>query len=410
MERRVVITGIGAVTPVGNTAADTWQALLAGKNGIGPVTQADVSDMDVKLCGEVKAFDPSMYMDKKAARRMDRFCQLGYAAGTMAMEDAAFGENMPAPERFGTIIGSGIGGFHTIEANVTALNEKGPKRVNPLLVPTMIINMIAGNLAIKYGLKGHSTSVVTACATGANAIGDAFRLIKHGYQDAMLCGGAESAITRLAFAGFLGIQALTTAEEPSRASIPFDKERSGFVLSEGAGIAVLEEYEHAKARGAKIYAEVLGYGATSDAYHMTAPHPDGEGPASAMRLAMQEGGVSPEQVGYINAHGTSTEYNDKTETIAIHRVFGEDAQVAVSSTKSMTGHMLGAAGSCEAIFTALALRDGMLPPTINYRVPDEECALDVVPGEARQADIRYALSNSLGFGGHNACLLLGRAE
>ena len=409
MERRVVITGIGAVTPVGHTAEETWKNMLAGVNGIDVIQGADVSDMDVTLAAEVKNFDPAQYMDKKLARRMDRFCQLGFAAGVMAMEDAAFGDHMPAPERFGTLIGSGIGGIGTIQNEVTKMNEKGPKRVAPLLVPIMISNMLSGNLAIQYGLKGHSTCVVTACATGTNAIGDAFRLIKHGYQDAMLTGGAEATITRLAFAGFLGLQALSQATDKDRASIPFDAERTGFVMGEGAGVVVLEEYEHAKARGAKIYAEVLGYGATSDAYHMTAPHPEGEGSTNAMRFALEEGGILPEQVNYINAHGTSTVYNDKTETMAIKKVFGEKPP-ATSSTKSMTGHMLGAAGAVEAIASALAIRDGIVPPTINYRVPDEACDLDVVPNQCRKMAVDYAISNSLGFGGHNATLLLGKVK
>lgn len=408
--RRVVITGIGAVTPVGNSAGAMWEAMKAGKNGIDAISLVDVSDMAVNVAGEVKNFDATEYMDKKLARRMDRFCQFGCAAGIMAMKDAGFTEKtMPDKKRFGTLVGSGIGGLATVEKEVGILREKGPKRVSPLFVPVMISNMISGNLAIMFDLRGHSTCVVTACATGTNAIGDAFRLIKHGYQDAMLTGGAEATITRLAFSGFLGLSALSTAEDKDRASIPFDKERTGFVMGEGSGVLVLEEYEHAKKRGAKIYAEVLGYGATSDAYHMTAPRPDAEGAADAMRLAMEEGGISPEMIGYINAHGTSTEYNDKFETKAIKDVFGENAP-AVSSTKSMTGHMLGAAGAVEAIAAALAIDDSVAPPTINYRVPDEACDLDIVPNEARSMDIDYALSNSFGFGGHNGCLLLGKVK
>lgn len=411
MIRRVVITGIGAVTPVGNTAGEMWENMLAGKNGIDTITRVDVSDMQVHVAGEVRDFDPTLWMEKKTARRMDRFCQLGFSAGVMAMEDAAFGENRPAPERFGTLIGSGIGGLGTIEKEVTNLNERGPRRVSPLFIPVMISNMVSGNLAIHFGLKGHSTCVVTACATGTNAIGDAFRLIKHGYQDAMLAGGAESTLTRLAFAGFLGLQALSPSEDRNRASIPFDRERNGFVMGEGAGVVVLEEYEHAKRRGAKIYAEVLGYGATADAYHMTAPQPEAEGPRMAMRMALEEGAVTPEQVDYINAHGTSTEYNDKVESLAIKQVFGEAAKkVAVSSTKSMTGHLLGAAGAVEAIVCAKAIEEGIVPPTINYQVPDPDCDLDVVPNQARKMPVQYALSNSLGFGGHNATLLLGKVE
>lgn len=410
MDRRVVITGIGAVTPVGNTAEDTWANMLAGVNGIDYITSTDVSDMAVKLSAEVKDFKPELYMDSKSVRRLDRFCQLSMAAGVMAMNDAGYAPGVIAtPERFGVIIGSGIGGFGTIEHEVGVITSRGPKRVNPLFVPRMIANMAAGSLSMHYDLKGHSECVTSACATGANAVGDAFRLIKHGYQDAMLAGGAESAMTRLAFAGFLGITALSLSDDKDRASLPFDKERGGFVMGEGAGILVLEEYEHAKARGAHIYAEVLGYGAASDAYHMTAPHPEGEGAERAMRLALEEGNVTQEKVGYVNAHGTGTDYNDKVETMAINRVF-EGRRVPVSSTKSMTGHMLGAAGAVESMVCALVIDRGEIPPTINYKVHDPECDLDVVPNESRRADVDYCMSNAFGFGGHDVSLLFGRVE
>jgi len=408
---RVVITGIGAITPLGNTARESWQAAKQGVNGIGPITKVDVSEMPAKLAGEIKDFDAGLYMDKKEARRMDMFCQFGMAAGIMAMEDASFGEAMPQSERFGVIMGTGTGGLETIEKQSVILHEKGYKRINPLLVPVMICNILSGNLAIRFGLRGHCSCVVTACSTGTNAIGDAFRLIKHGYQDAVLAGGAEAAITPLGLAGFIALSALSTASDVTRASIPFDLERNGFVMGEGAGAVVLEEYEHAKARGAKIYAEVLGYGLTADAYHMTAPDPEGRGAAEAMRLALWEGNITPELVDYINAHGTSTPYNDKTETLAVKKALGDSArEICMSSTKSMTGHLLGAAGAVEAIFTAMSIQDSFVPPTINYQVPDPECDLDIVPNVGRAMGVRYALSNSLGFGGHNATLLLGKVD
>lgn len=409
MERRVVITGIGVVCPLGNDAQTAWENAKKGVNGIDEIRGIDVSDMQVSLAGEVRDLDVSVALDKKEARRMDRFSQFACVAAKEAMDDANFGNARPASERFGVHFGSGVGGMSTFIENVEKLVAKGPSRVSPLLVPMMTSNMAAGNLAILHGLEGPCGCVVTACATGSNSIGDAFRLIKHGYADAMLTGGSEAAITRLGMAGFLGLQAVTVAKDKNRASIPFDAERTGFVMGEGGGALVLEEYEQAKKRGAKIYGEVLGYGMTGDAYHMTAPHPEGKGPANAMKLAMEEGGILPSQVDYINAHGTSTPYNDKIETLAIKRALGEHAaKVAVSSTKSMTGHLLGAAGAVEAIFCVLAMRDGFVPPTINYQVPDVECDLDVVPNVGRNMKVDYALSNSLGFGGHNASLLLGR--
>ncbi|MGI6169109.1 MAG: beta-ketoacyl-ACP synthase II [Christensenellales bacterium] len=409
MTRRVVITGMGLVSPLGNDVATAWENAKKGVNGIDVIRGIDVSDMQVSLAGEVRDLDVSVALDRKEARRMDRFSQFACVAGKEAMDDAAFGNGRPDAERFGVHFGSGVGGMSTFIENVERLVEKGPGRVSPLLVPMMTSNMAAGNLAILHGLEGPCSCVVTACATGANSIGDAFRIIKHGYADAMLTGGSEAAITRLGMAGFLGLQALSVAKDKDRASIPFDAERNGFVMGEGGAALVLEEYEHAKKRGAKMYGEVLGYGMTGDAYHMTAPHPDGKGPAKAMELAMGEAGVLPQQVDYINAHGTSTLYNDKIETMAIKQALGEHAKkVAVSSTKSMTGHLLGAAGAMEAIFCVLAIRDGFAPPTINYQVADPDCDLDVLPKAGRAMTVDYALSNSLGFGGHNASLLFGR--
>ncbi len=407
MARRVVVTGMGALAPNGNSVSEMWENTKNGVSGITALTKATAEDLPVHFAGQLQNLDLLNYLDKKEIRRYDEYCQYGVIAGDMAMADAAFGNQMPNVERFGTLIGSGIGGLKTSQTEITKMNEKGWRRVNPLLVPMMISNMASGNLALKHGLKGYSTSIVTACASGTHAIGDAYRLIKHGYMDAMLAGGAEAPIVMLSIAGFLGLQALSKSEDINRASIPFDADRNGFVIGEGAGILVLEEYEHAKARGAKIYAEISGYGATSDAYHMTAPDPEGDGCARAMRLAMEEAGVQPDDVGYINAHGTSTELNDKTETLAIKKALGEEAayKTPVSSTKSMTGHLLGAAGGIEAIFSILAMRDSFLPPTINYQVADADCDLDIVPNQGRSAQISVAMSNSLGFGGHNGTLL-----
>ncbi|MEF9863433.1 MAG: beta-ketoacyl-ACP synthase II [Christensenellaceae bacterium] len=409
MTKRVVITGMGALAPNGNSYKQMWENTKNGVNGITPLTKVHAEGLPVYFAGQLQNFDALDYLDKKEVRRFDEYAQFAVIAGNEAMADAEFGQNMPNVERFGVIVGSGIGGVDTMEKEITKLNEKGFKRVNPLLVPMMIGNMGAGNLAIKHGLKGYCTAVTTACASGTHSIGEAYRLIKHGYMDAMLAGGAESAVRMLAISGFLGLSALSKSQTLERASIPFDLERSGFVIGEGAGIVVLEEYEAAKARGAHIYAEVLGYGATSDAYHMTAPAPDGEGCARAMSTALQEGNIKPCEVSYINAHGTATELNDKTETAAIKKVFGESAyKVPVSSTKSMTGHLLGAAGGIEAIFCAMSIKEGFIPPTINYQVADENCDLDVVPNVGRTADVEYALSNSLGFGGHNGTLLFGK--
>ncbi len=410
MAKRVVITGLGALSPNGNTAQDSWDNIKKGVNGITPLTRVVIEGLPVKFAGQLQNFDVFDYLDKKEVRRFDEYSQYGVIAGTQAMEDADFKDNRPPAEEFGVILGSGVGGLDTSEREHTKLYERGFRRVNPLLIPMMISNMGAGNLAVRLGLKGHCTCVTTACASAAHSIGDAYRLIKHGYQTAMLAGGAESPVKLLAISGFLGLQAVTTTSELDRASIPFDKERSGFIIGEGAGVLVLEEYEHAIKRGAKIYGEILGYGATCDAYHMTAPEPEGTCMANAMELAIKEAGIAKEEIGYINAHGTSTPLNDKIETLSIKRVFGENTKIPISSTKSMTGHLLGAAGGIEAIFSIKAMEDGILPPTINLKVKDEECDLDYIPNIARKQEIKYCMSNSLAFGGQNACLLFGKVE
>ena len=410
-QRRVVITGIGAVTPIGLTAAESWQSVKAGVCGVGHITQYDASAQKVKLAAEVKGFDPEALLGRQVSKRMGRFTQFAVAAAREALSDAGFSVEQADPDRYGVIVSSGIGGQAITEAEHSRGLEKGFDRVSPFYVPTAICNMAAGQVAIDSGFRGMCSCPVTACAGGTNAVGDAFHYIRDGYADGMLCGGTEAAITPLAIGGFTSMKALTQTEDPKRASIPFDAERSGFVMGEGAGVLLLEELEHAKARGAKIYAEVIGYGATCDAHHITAPLADGSGGAKAMAIALTDGGIAPEQVGYINAHGTSTHLNDAGETAAVKTVFGAHAYaLAMSSTKSMTGHMLGAAGAVEAIFTALALRDGFIPATIHYQTPDPDCDLDIVPNEGRPADIRYALSNSLGFGGHNGSLLLKKWE
>ena len=409
-KRRVVITGLGTVNPLGNNTADSWAAAKAGKCGIGPITQFDTTDFKCKLAGEVKGFDPETIVDKKDARKMARFTVLALAAAAEAVADSGLDTEAEA-KQIGVILSSGIGGLPTIEEQHTRGEEKGMEKVSPYFVPMSIANMAAAQVAIRFGLKGMCTCPVTACAGGTNAVGDAFHYIRDGYADVMLCGGTESAVTPLAIGAFTSMKALTQNPDPKRASIPFDAERSGFVLGEGAAILLLEELEHAKARGARILAEVVGYGATCDAYHMTAPRPDGSGAAKAMEMALADGGAKPEDVDYINAHGTSTPLNDAGETAAVKTVFGDHAyKLAISSTKSMTGHMLGAAGAVEAMFCAMALHDGYLPATINYQVPDPACDLDVVPGHGRSADVRYAMSNSLGFGGHNGSLLFKRWE
>lgn len=411
MEKRVVVTGLGAITPIGNTVEEYWNGLVNGVNGIDEITAFDASNSEVKLAAEVKNFDPKQHMDPKEARRMDRYCQLAMAAAKEAMEMSALDVETMDHNRFGVIVGSGIGGLQTLENEHKKMLEKGPKRVNPLLIPMIISNMAAGNIAIRYGAKGICTNIVTACATGSQCIGDAYRNIKHGYADIILAGGTEASITPLSIAGFANLTALSKSTDKDRASIPFDKERNGFVMGEGAGIVVLEELEHAKRRGAAILAEVVGYGATCDAYHMTSPAVDGEGAARAMQLSIEEANIDPSKVSYINAHGTSTPYNDKFETMAVKTVFQEAAyQIPISSTKSMTGHLLGASGAIESIACIKSITEGVLPPTIGYQVPDEDCDLDIVPNVARKADVVYAMSNSFGFGGHNATLLFKRYE
>ncbi len=409
--RRVVITGLGAVTPLGLTAGGSWRAVREGVCGIGPITAYDPAGMKVQLAAEVKGFDPDALFGKMEAKRMGRFTQFALAAAREALADSGFRVEEADAKRCGVMVSSGIGGIGITEEEHDRGLARGWDRVSPFFIPTGICNMAAGRVAIDAGFRGMCTCPVTACAGGTNAVGDAFRSIRDGYADACLCGGSEAALTPLAVGGFTSMKALSQAVDPSRASIPFDAERSGFVMGEGAGVLLLEELDHAQARGAEIYAEVLGYGAPCDAYHMTAPRPDGSGGADAMALALADGGVRPEEVDYINAHGTSTHLNDAGETAAIKTVFGDHAyRLAVSSTKSMTGHMLGAAGAVEAIFTALALRDGYIPATIHYQIPDPACDLDVVPNQGREADIRCALSNSLGFGGHNGCLLFKKWE
>ena len=410
-KRRVVITGLGAVTPIGHTVPESWAAVRAGKCGVAPITRYNPENQKVKLAAEVKDWNPESVLDKKEAKRMARYTQLAMAAAKEAVADSGLDLASDDPCRRGVIVSSGIGGLDVHESEHTKGLEKGFDRVSPFYIPMAISNMAAGLIAIAHNCKGMCTCPVTACTGGTNAVGDAFHYIRDGYTDVMICGGTEAAVTPLAIGGFTSMKALSTVTDPSRASIPFDAERSGFVMGEGAGILVLEEYSHAAARGAKIYAELVGYGATCDAYHMTAPAEGGEGGARAMAIALADGGVSPDEVNYINAHGTSTHLNDSGETAAVKTVFGAHAkELMMSSTKSMTGHMLGAAGGVEAIFTALALKEGFVPATINYQVPDPECDLDVVPNEGREAALRYAMSNSLGFGGHNASILLKRWE
>lgn len=411
MNERVVITGMGAVTPLGNGVETFWEGLLAGKSGLGAVTRFDAADFPCRIAGEVKAFDPLDFMEKKEARRMDRFVQFAVAAAKMALEDGALNMQNVDPDRVGVYIGSGIGGLDTWEKQHKTLLERGPRRVSPFFIPMMIANMASGHVSILTGAKGPNSAAITACATGTHSIGDAFRILQRGEADAMLAGGAEATITPLAFAGFSNMKAMSTSynDEPTKAMRPFDRDRDGFVMGEGAGVLLLERLDHALARDANIVAEVVGYGMSGDAYHMTSPAPEGEGAARCMKRAIAYAHIAPEEVGYINAHGTSTEYNDPLETVAVKKTFGEHAhRLAISSTKSMTGHLLGAAGAVEAIATALALRDQTLPPTINYENADPECDLDYVPNEARKADFSIALSNSFGFGGHNATLALKR--
>lgn len=404
MERRVVVTGLGAVTPLGNDVKSTWENMIAGKNGIDFVTAFDIGSFKAKLAGEVKGFDPALYMPKGDVRKTDLYAQYALAAAVQAVEDSKI-EGTVEPDRMGVYIGSGIGGIHTLVAEHAKGMEKGWNRISPYFVPMMISNIASGTVAIRYNAQGPNIAVVTACATSTNSIGEAFRAVRHGYADAMIAGGSEAAINEICFGGFISCQALSQSEDKDRASIPFDKERGGFVMGEGGGVLVLEELERAKKRGAKIYAEVVGYACTNDAYHMTAPNPEAIASSRAIILASKEGGVVADEKLYINAHGTGTPLNDKTETAAIKKAFGENAyKLHVSSTKSMTGHMLGAAGAVEAIAAVKALAEGVIPPTINYRVKDDECDLDVTPNVAVRAPLEFALSTSLGFGGHNGCL------
>lgn len=411
MKRRVVVTGLGAVTPIGNTVEEFWASVKKGTVGIGEITKFDTADYKVKLAAEVKNFDPKERMDAKAARRMEPFSQFAVAAAKEAFEDAGLDMQQEDAFRAGVIVGSGIGSLQVIEREYEKILTKGPSRVNPLMVPLMISNMAAGNISIQLGLRGKCTNVVTACATGTNSIGDAFRAIQYGDAEVMLAGGAESSVCPTGIAGFSSLTALSTTPDPMRASIPFDKERNGFVLGEGAGVVVLEELEHAKKRGAHIYAELVGYGATGDAYHITAPMEDGSGAAKAMEYAMKEAGVEPGQMDYINAHGTSTHHNDLFETRAIKLAFGEAAKdVQINSTKSMIGHLLGAAGAVEFIVCVKSLQDNFVHQTMGTKETDEECDLNYTLGAPVEKELRYAMSNSLGFGGHNASLVVKKFE
>lgn len=410
-KRRVVVTGLGAVTPIGNSVQEFWEGIREGKTGIGPITRFDAGEYKVRLVAEVRDFDPKKYMEPKMVRRMAPFAQYAVAAAKEAFEDAGLDMEKEDPFRAGVIIGSGVGDLHQVELCYDKILTKGPGRVPPLMVPLMISNMAAGNVSIQLGLRGQCSDVVTACASGTHSIGDAFRAIQYGDAEIMLAGGAESCICPTGVAGFDALTALTETDDPARASIPFDKDRDGFVLGEGAGVVVLEELEHALARGAEIYAEVVGYGATADAYHITSPAEDGSGAAKAMTLAMEEAGADPSEVEYINAHGTSTHHNDLFETRAIHMAFGEAAErVVVNSTKSMIGHLLGAAGGVEFITCVKSIQDGFIHQTVGTKEPGEGCDLNYAIGAPVEKEIRYAMSNSLGFGGHNATLLLKKFE
>ncbi|QRF84623.1 beta-ketoacyl-ACP synthase II [Bacillus altitudinis] len=410
-KKRVVVTGLGALTPLGNDVETTWKNAVAGVSGVGPITRVDSSEYTAKVAAELKDFNIEDYMEKKEARKMARFTQYAVVAAQKALEDSCLeitDENAP---RVGVWVGSGIGGLETFEEQFEVYSNKGARRVSPFFVPMMIPDMATGQISIALGAKGVNSCTVTACATGTNSIGDAFKVIQRGDADAMITGGTEAPLTKMSFAGFCANKALSTNPDPDTASRPFDKNRDGFVMGEGAGIVVLEELEHALKRGATIYAEIVGYGSTGDAYHITAPAPNGEGGVRAMKEAIRDAGLTVEEIDYINAHGTSTPYNDKFETMAIKEVFGEHAnQLAISSTKSMTGHLLGAAGGVEAIFSVLAIKDSVIPPTINLETPDEECDLDYVANEARSKEVQVALSNSLGFGGHNATIIFKKYE
>jgi len=412
MSKRVVITGIGVTSPVGNDAETFWKALCEGKSGIDAVTEFDVSDYPTRIAGEVRGLDFSRYIDAKEVRRNDRAILLGLAAAHMAVTDSGLDLSNEDLDRIGVIVGSGVGGLHTMEAEDKKLLERGPGRVSPFLIPMMIADMPAGRISMAHGLKGPNYAVVSACASAAHSLGDAFIMMKCGMMDAALAGGAEAAITPLSFAGFCSMKAMSTRNDtPQKASSPFDAKRDGFVMGEGAGIVVMETLEHALARGAKIYGEMFGYGATGDAYHLSHPAPDGVGAHGAMKMALTSAGLNAVDIDYINAHGTSTQLNDKYETAAILRLFGEAAHsVSISSTKSMTGHLLGASGGIEFVASLLAIRDGIIPPTINYEDPDPECSLNYTPNVAVKRQVKYAMSNSFGFGGHNASLVVGKYE
>lgn len=411
MERRVVITGIGAITPIGNNAEEFWKGIKEGKCGIDEITLFDTTNQKVKLAAEVKGYKPEEHFERKRMNRMDRYTQFAVVASREAIKDSGITEENTDMERLGVMIGSGIGGLGTIEEQVENCYQKSPDKVSPMYIPMAIVNMATGNVSLDIGAKGESFAVVTACASGTHSIGEAYRRIKHGYQDAVVAGGTEASITPTGISGFANIKALSIASDKNRASIPFDKERSGFIMGEGAGVLVLEELEHAKKRNAKIYAEIVGYGASSDAYHITSPAPEGEGGARAIVNAMKDAKIKPEDVDYINAHGTSTHLNDSCETMAIKKALGEASKkVMVSSTKGHTGHLLGAAGGIEAVACVKAIEEGFVPATINYKVKDEECDLDVVPNEGRKVNIKYAMSNSLGFGGHNTTIIFKKYE
>lgn len=405
--KRVVVTGLGAITPIGNTLTEYWDGLMSGRNGIGPITLFDASRHDCRFAGEVKGYDPLLYLDRKEAKRMDRFAQFAVSASKQAIADAQLTINDLNAEQVGVLIGTGIGGLKVLEDQQEVYLTKGPDRCSPFMIPMMIANMAAGLTAIHLGAKGPNSCSVTACAAGSNAIGDAFRLIQQGYAQAMICGGTEAAVTPLSLAGFAACKALSTRnDDPTHASRPFDKDRDGFVMGEGVGILVLESLEHAISRGARIYGEIVGYGMTCDAYHMTSPVPGGEGAARAISLAMKDANITPEQVSYINAHGTSTPANDSTESAAIKKALGQHAyQVAISSTKSMTGHLLGGSGGIEAVATVMAIANDRVPPTINLQNPDPDCDLDYIPNTSREQTVTVALSNSFGFGGHNVTLV-----
>ncbi len=404
--KRVVITGLGAVTPIGNNVEDFWKGIVEAKCGIDEIKSFDTTNFKVKLAGEAKDLDVENILDKKSAKRIDRYAQFAMIASREAVKDAKINVEEIDATRFGVAIASGIGGLQTMQKDIGTLWEKGPDRVSPMFIPMAISNMASGNVSIDVGAKGESFCMTTACASGTHAIGEAFRIIRHGYQDIMIAGGTEASVNETGIAGFTNIKALSQATDKNRASIPFDKERSGFVMGEGCGVIILEELEHAKKRGAKIYAEMVGYAASSDAYHITAPAPGGEGGARAMVTAMKDANIKPEDITYINAHGTSTHLNDSGETSAVKAAFGEASKtVMMSSTKGHTGHLLGAAGGVEAIVCVKAIESNIVPPTINYQVPDEECDLDIVPNKAREHKVEYAMSNSLGFGGHNSSII-----